>query len=128
MLRFPNASSSRTQYFGIRETKGKSGPQPHAWVDDSLPFMTRLLKIIQPRAVVSLGTTAYRACRIAMHGRDREARIPMDAALTHVRQLNPFLRDGKPDWFAFYHCGLDWQTAPENFNCRIGSNSVNGCA
>ncbi len=90
---------------GIREMNGKSGPMPSVWMNDSLPFLTKLLSIIQPRVIVSLGTTAYRACRLAMHGRDREIKVPLDAALAQVHQLNPILQPGKPDWFAFYHCG-----------------------
>jgi len=90
---------------GIREKNGKSGSIPSAWLDDSLPFLIGLLKIIQPKAIVSLGSLAYRACRLAMHGKDRDLSIPKDAPLTKVRQLNPILCPGKPDWFAFYHCG-----------------------
>jgi DNA polymerase len=90
---------------GIREKDGKSAATPAVWIDDSLPFLIRLLRIIQPRIVVSLGTIAYRACRLAMQGKERAIQIPMDAVLRQVRHLNPILRPGSPDWFAFYHCG-----------------------
>jgi DNA polymerase len=90
---------------GIRQTDGKSGPITAAWVDDSLPFLFGLLEIVQPKAIVSLGSVAYRACRLALHGRDRDLPFPPSAPLTKVRQLNPIQCSGKPDWFAFYHCG-----------------------
>ncbi len=90
---------------GIRAEKGKSGALPTQWIDDSLPFLTGLLDLIQPRAVVSLGNAAYRATRMALYGRKRDDQIPMAAALSHVHQLSPIQRPGKPAWFPFYHCG-----------------------
>lgn len=90
---------------GIRAEAGKSGTPPAAWVDDSLPFLIRLLEIVQPRAVVSLGTAASRACRLAMHGRGRVPGLPSGASLGETHQQIPILRPGKPAWFAFYHCG-----------------------
>lgn len=90
---------------GIRAGVGKSGTPPAAWVDDSLPFLIRLLETIQPRAVVSLGTAASRACRLAMYGRGRSVGIRLGAPLRETHQQNPILQPGKPSWFAFYHCG-----------------------
>jgi len=90
---------------GIRAEMGKSGTPPAAWVDDSLPFLIRLLEIIQPRAVVSLGTAASRACGLAIHGRGRSAGIRLGAPLRETHQQNPILHPDKPAWFALYHCG-----------------------
>lgn len=90
---------------GIRAENGKSGTPPTEWIDDSLPYLTGLLGIIQPRAVVSLGTAAYRATRMALYGRGRDAQLPMAAPLSQVHQLSPIHRPGKPGWFPFYHCG-----------------------
>lgn len=90
---------------GIRQEGGKSGSPPDAWVDDSLPFLIGLIEVVRPRAIVSLGTSAYRACRLAMYGRARDAQIPLGASLKEVHHLAPILRPGKPAWFPFYHCG-----------------------
>ena len=90
---------------GIRETNARSGPLPAAWIEDSLPFLVALLRIVQPRALVSLGSVAYRACRLAMHGKERDLHLPVDGPLTKLRQLNPICCPGKPDWFVFSHCG-----------------------
>ena len=90
---------------GIRAENGKSGTPPTKWIDDSLPFLIGLLGIIQPRAVVSLGTAAYRATRMALYGRGRDAQLPMASPLKEVHQLSPVQRPGKPALFPFYHCG-----------------------
>lgn len=90
---------------GIRAENGKSGAPPTSWIDDSLPFLTGILDLIHPKAVVSLGTAAYRATRMALYGRKRDDQIPIAAALSHVHQLSPIQRPGMPAWFPFYHCG-----------------------
>lgn len=90
---------------GIRSGKGKSGAVPATWVDDSLPFLIELLDIIRPRAVVSLGNAALRACQLAIHGRQCSALGLPGLPLKHVHSLNPILSTAKPAWFAFYHCG-----------------------
>jgi DNA polymerase len=90
---------------GIRAGNGKSGTPPSEWIDDSLPYLTGLLDIVQPRAVVSLGTAAYRATRMALFGRGRDAQLPVAAPLSQVHLLSPIKRPGKPAWFPFYHCG-----------------------
>lgn len=90
---------------GVRAEKGKSGMPPTRWIDDSLPYLTGLLDIVQPRAVVSMGTAAYRATRMALCGRGRDAQLPLAGPLNQVHQLSPIKRPGKPAWFPFYHCG-----------------------
>lgn len=106
----PHAPKPQRLFFtnavlGIRVEDGKSGTPPAAWVDDSLPFLVDLLKIIQPLAVVSLGSSAYRACRLALYGRGRDAALPLAAPLSSIHAQNPISRPGKPAWFAFYHPG-----------------------
>lgn len=90
---------------GIRAEDGKSGVPPTEWINDSLPFLTGLIDIVQPRAVVSLGTAAYRATRMALYGLGRDAQLPWAAPLKQVHHLSPIRRPGKPAWFPFYHCG-----------------------
>jgi hypothetical protein len=106
----PNMPNPQPLFFsnavlGIRKETGKSGTPPDAWVDDSVPFLVGLLEIIQPRAIVSLGTSAYRACRLAMRGRASDDQIRLGAPLSQVHRLMPILRPRMPAWFAFYHCG-----------------------
>ena len=90
---------------GIRAAKGKSGTPPAAWVDDSLPFLVDLLQIMKPRAVVSLGAAACRACRLALLGSDRNAVITLGMPMKAMHALTPILIPSKPAWFAHYHCG-----------------------
>jgi hypothetical protein len=71
-----------------------------AKVYDTLPF-----QILPRKQAVLDQIIAYRACRFALHGKGRDLHIPSDAPLTKIRQLNPIQSSGKPDWFAFYHCG-----------------------
>jgi len=90
---------------GIRAKNGKSGAPPSEWVEDSLPYLAGILGIVQPRAVVSLGTAAYRATRMALYGKGQDSEIPLGAPLGQVHKLGPIQRPGKPSWFPFYHCG-----------------------
>lgn len=90
---------------GIRAAAGKSGTPPVAWVKDSLHFLVALLDVIQPKVVVSLGTAAYRACRLAIQGSQRDSSLSIGAPLSQIHAQNPILRPGKPTMFAFYHCG-----------------------
>ena len=92
----PPSACSTNAVLGIRASVRKSGPTPATWVDDSLPFLIRLLSIIQPRVVVSLGVAAYRSCRLAMYEREINHQIPVDASLMNVHRQNPIIREGLP--------------------------------
>jgi len=52
---------------GIRSGDQKSGSVPTRWIENDTGFLCDLLRIIQPRAVVTLGSTAYRAIA-GIHG------------------------------------------------------------
>jgi len=108
-LGLPRAPVPQPLYFtnavlGIRAAKGKTGIPPKPWVDDSVPFLLDLLKIVQPKVVVSLGIAAYRACRFTMIGTGRDAQLPLGSTLKNVFAQNPILRPITPAWFALYHC------------------------
>lgn len=90
---------------GIRAGTGKSGAVKPAWIDDSLPYLTELIRIIQPKILVSLGLAAYKACRMALLGRRRDAKVPLSATLSSVHGQSPIKFTGSPTWFALYHCG-----------------------
>lgn len=89
---------------GIRAVEGKSGPVESTWIDDSLPFLTELIQIIQPRLVVSLGVPAYRACRMAFLGRRRNRQFPLGASLATTHGRTPIRLGDAPVWAALYHC------------------------
>ena len=106
----PHAPNPQRLFFtnavlGIRAMDGKSGTPSNTWVDDSLPFLTDLLGIIKPKIIVSLGTAAFRACRLAMLGTLRNDLVPLGAPLRQFHAMNPIVRPGMPALFAFYHCG-----------------------
>ncbi len=106
----PHAPAATSLFFtnavlGIRKESGKSGKPPTPWVDDSTPFLVDLLAIIRPKAVVSLGASAFRACRLAILGRQRHQRLPLGLPVGRAHACSPIQIPNMPTWFAFYHCG-----------------------
>ena len=89
---------------GIRASDCGAKAPLKAWIDDSVPFLLRLLDIIRPRAVVSLGGAAQRACHWAWSGQSLDGGCPHPPSLHQAHASSPLLKPGMPAWFAFYHC------------------------
>lgn len=89
---------------GIRASDCGAKAPRKAWIDDSVPFLIRLLDIIRPRAVVSLGGAAQRACHRVWSGPSLDGGCPHPPSLHQAHACSPLLRPGMPAWFAFYHC------------------------
>lgn len=108
---------------GIRAANGKSGAVPDAWIHDSLPFLQGIIEIVQPKAIVTLGAAAAKACRFALVGTGRSAQVPASSTMGTLHAMGPIRLPGKPLWLPLYHCsplglvnrsialqGEDWRT------------------
>lgn len=89
---------------GIRAAKGKSGPVSDAWIKDSLPFLMGILEIVRPKAILTLGTAAAKACRMALLSSGCHSQIPASASMRALHAMSPIRLPNMPLWFPLYHC------------------------
>lgn len=89
---------------GVRSKKGKSGAIKAAWIEDSLSFLTRLIAIVEPKVIVSMGKTAFRSCRKGLGDRIALSAPAASASMSSAHAAGAIRLANGGLWVPLYHC------------------------